>query len=95
MPRDLNKAPDILQKIAKRAGKSFSPEQLASHMASSVTSSLQNPLVKSSPQIYMPDTRLGLAKIAYELAWWWLGEEWLLDPRRRKNARVSIRFGAE
>jgi hypothetical protein len=78
--RDRDKVPEMLRRAAKRAGKSISDEQIAEAMARSVVSTLQTPLIKSSGSITMPDARLGLLKIVYELAWRWLGDSWLDDP---------------
>ena len=88
--RDRDKVPDILRRAAKRAGKSITDEQIAEGMARSVITALHTPLIKSSGSLSMPDVRLGLLKIAYELAWRWLGDQWLDDPIAAEMRRTLL-----
>ena len=86
--RDRGKIPEILGKVLSRTGTPVSQDKLTEIMQSSITSTINNPVLKSSQKIRMPDYRLGMAKVTYELAWRWLGNDWLSDPSAVKLRKI-------
>lgn len=64
---------------------------------------IENPEITFNPEIDFHEYQFAIAKIAYELAWYWLGDPWLDDPgctslrsyigRRGAMVRGAIQIG--
>jgi len=81
----------IVDRERKRAGYGALSDaefnQIQTQIASSVQT-IEQPEVIFQPTIDLLKFRYGLLKIAYELAWLWLGEAYLDDPTARTIRRV-------
>lgn len=81
-PLDMDKAPALARGALKRAGitNEAEIERIATEFAASLESTVEQKnfvmTVKVNPNV----PRDALLKIAYELAWYWLGDPWLCDP---------------
>ena len=81
--RDSDQIPKIIQRERKRAGlEPYSQEELEKVVSSTLKniSSVQNPEVRFQIQMDLKDFRRCLFKIAYELAFYWLGYDYISDP---------------
>ncbi|WP_233202514.1 hypothetical protein [Dyella sp. AD56] len=79
--RDKDQIPKILQRARKRQGlPPLSPEELATKAGEFKVTSVENPLIKVEIPIKFEYLRHAMMKIAYELAFLWLGESYLDDP---------------
>lgn len=81
--RDRDQIPKIIQRERKRHGLPLlSPEQLAAEVerATQNVVSVQNPQVLIETSASFAYVRHAMVKIAYELAFLWLGEAYLDDP---------------
>jgi hypothetical protein len=58
----------------------LSDEQLAIEAQNFTTSTIENPVVQVSLEVSFAYLRHAMIKIAYELAFLWLGESYLDDP---------------
>jgi hypothetical protein len=73
--------PKILQRERKRAGQPpATPEELEKELANVEQRTIEHPPVKHSIAINEAALRRGVLKIVYELAFLWLGEDYLDDP---------------
>lgn len=73
---DKNEIPKILKKIEARTGGKFSHDAVSCFKEEFIP----NPLVHYSAQIHATSYERAILKIAYELAWLWLGQKYLNDP---------------
>jgi hypothetical protein len=81
-PSDIDKAPALARGALKRAG--LTDEAQVERIATEFVATLESTVelknyvmtVKVNPDVH----RDALLKIAYELAWHWLGDPWLCDP---------------
>jgi HNH endonuclease len=79
--RDKDKIPKIIQRERKRRGLSLlSDEALAVEAQKFTVNSIENPLVRVDISVKFEYLRHAMMKIAYELAFLWLGESYLDDP---------------
>lgn len=79
--RDKDQIPKIIQRERKRHGlPPLSDEELATEVGTYTTSAIENPLVQISLSVSFAYLRHAMIKIAYELAFLWLGEAYLTDP---------------
>ena len=79
--RDKGQLPKIIQRERKRQGlPALSSEQLAVAASNYTTRAIENPLVRRNPVVSFAYLRHAMFKIAYELAFRWLGEQYLDDP---------------
>lgn len=83
--RDKDQIPKIIQRERKRHGlRLFSDEELAVAAGDYTTHSIEQPLVQRSLSFSFAYLRHAMMKIAYELAFLWLGETYLSDPLARE-----------
>jgi hypothetical protein len=90
--RDSPNLGGIIQKILTRAGKSpLPPSELAKEVARTISGAqiIENPQVHYDVEFDVIEYQRGVFKIAYELAWYWLGDGFLDDPEAAK-LRKSI-----
>lgn len=79
--RDKDQIPKIIARERKRRGlRPLSDEQLAAEAINFTTTNVDNPLVQVNPRVSFAFLRHAMMKIAYELAFLWLGELYLDDP---------------
>lgn len=79
--RDKGQIPKIIQRERKRHGlPPLSDEELAAAAGTYTTTAVENPLVQRSLSVSFAYLRHAIIKIAYELAFLWLGEVYLTDP---------------
>lgn len=79
--RDADQIPKIIQRERKRHGLSpLSEEALAAEVAKASVTTVEKPVVKVDIQVSFAFLRHAMLKIAYELAFRWLGESYLDDP---------------
>jgi hypothetical protein len=79
--RDKDEIPKIIQRERKRGGlPPLSAEELTVAAATYTTNVVENPLVQISVNVSFAFLRHAMIKIAYELAFLWLGESYLSDP---------------
>jgi hypothetical protein len=79
--RDKDQIPKIIQRERKRHGlPPLSDEELAIEVSKLTVNSLVNPTVHMKKKIIFAYLRHAMFKIAYELAFLWLGETYLDDP---------------
>lgn len=79
--RDKDQIPKIIQRERKRHGlPPLSDEELAADVATYTTTAIENPLVQISLSVSFVYLRHAMIKMAYELAFLWLGEAYLTDP---------------
>ena len=79
--RDISQIPKIIQRERKRHNLSPLPKDMLSDAAKKFTvNTIENPLVQISPSISFAYLRHAMIKIAYELAFMWLGESYVEDP---------------
>jgi hypothetical protein len=79
--RDKDQLPKIIARERKRRGlPPLSDEQLAKEANNYKTTTVSNPLIQINPSISFAFLRHAMMKIAYELAFLWLGELYLDDP---------------
>jgi HNH endonuclease len=79
--RDLKQIPKIIQRERKRHGlPPLSAEQLAAAAQDFTTTTVDTPLIQKSISVSFAFLRHAMIKIAYELAFLWLGEAYLNDP---------------
>jgi hypothetical protein len=89
---DQEELPKIVQRLRNRAGlPPLSAPELSAVMERALASergALENPQILITPKFDMLTYQRGMLKIAYELAWLWLGDEWLHDAAavRLRNA---------
>lgn len=82
-PADIDKLPTIFQRARKRAGlATLTEKELEDAIAAAVLNkgSFADSTLRATPQIDIMGYKLGILKIAYELAHRWLGDDWLDDP---------------
>jgi hypothetical protein len=96
--RDADKIPRILQRERKRAGL---PELSGSNLDRAVSeilargvSEIRHSLVRHQPVIRFTDPKRGILKIVYELAWYWLGDDYLNDECAQQLRQVILSDGA-
>lgn len=78
--RDVGQIPKIIQRERKRHGlPPLNEEELAAASANYTVNAVEQPCLKLSPSISFAYLRHAMIKIAYELAFLWLGEDYLLD----------------
>jgi hypothetical protein len=94
-PTDVDKAEALAAQALRVAG--ISDDSAVKRMAREFADSLQHVeethLFKQTIEVRVGGHEDGLLKIAYELAWYWLGDSWLDDPaavamRDKLNGRV-------
>ncbi|GAN72834.1 hypothetical protein Apmu_0033_07 [Acidiphilium multivorum AIU301] len=79
--RDKDQLPKIIARERKRRGlPPLSEEQLASQTNNFTTTTVDHPLIQINQSISFAFLRHAMMKIAYELAFLWLGELYLDDP---------------
>ncbi|HEY1749599.1 MAG TPA: hypothetical protein VGG11_22920 [Xanthobacteraceae bacterium] len=79
--RDRGQIPKIIQRERKRHGlPPLSSERLAIEAANYTVRTVENPLIQIDIQVSFAFLRHAMLKIAYELAFLWLGESYLDDP---------------
>lgn len=79
--RDKGELPKIIQRERKRHGlQPLTEEQLALEASTYTTNVVENPVVQISLSVSFAYLRHAMMKIAYELAFLWLGEVYLSDP---------------
>jgi hypothetical protein len=79
--RDKDQIPTIIQRERKRHGlPPLSSEELATRASNFTVTTMENPLVKVDISVSFAFLRHAMMKIAYELAYLWLGEGYLDDP---------------
>jgi hypothetical protein len=80
-PRDADRIPVIIQRERKRHGlEPLAQEALDALVTGAVLKGqTANPEIHARPSIDLVDYKAGVLKIAYELAYTWLGEGWLDD----------------
>ena len=79
--RDKDQIPTIIRRERQRHGlPPLSDKELAVLAGAYTITVVENPLVQISPTINFAYLRHAMMKIAYELAFMWLGEEYLTDP---------------
>ena len=79
--RDKGEIPKIIQRERKRHGlEPLSEQDLAAAASTCKTGVIENPLVQISLSANFAYLRHAMIKIAYELAFLWLGELYLADP---------------
>ncbi|NNM56234.1 HNH endonuclease [Acidocella sp.] len=79
--RDKDQIPIIIQRERKRHGlPPLSDEQLSIESKNYTVNSIDSPLVQVSLSVSFAYLRHAMMKIAYELAFLWLGESYLADP---------------
>jgi hypothetical protein len=79
--RDKNQIPKIIQRERKRHGlPPLSDDELAAAANSYTTNEVRNPLIQRPLTVSFAYLRHAMIKIAYELAFLWLGEAYLTDP---------------
>jgi hypothetical protein len=79
--RDKDQIPTIINRERKRHGMpTLSDEELAAAASAYTTNVVKNPVLQISPEISFAYLRHAMFKIAYELAFLWLGESYLDDP---------------
>lgn len=79
----IEEVPKIIMRERSRAGlPALSAAELAERVASVVASvrTIDRPSVLLRPAFDAEQFRRGLLKIAYELTWYWLGDDYLTDP---------------
>lgn len=95
--RDADKIPTIIQRERKRAGRpGLSPSALDAAVSQVLARShrvIENPLVYHQVALRFTDPRRGLLKIAYELAWYWLGDDYLQDEGAQQLRQVILSDG--
>jgi hypothetical protein len=81
-PADMAKAPALARSALKRAGlnNEVEVERIATEFAASLESTIEQKNFVMTMQVNPNAHRDALLKIAYELAWYWLGDPWLCDP---------------
>lgn len=76
--KDRDKLPTMINKMLRRKGlPEISAEEIEKHIK---TSTDHTPTMEISRSIDLVDYKRGILKIAYELAYYWLGENYLNDP---------------
>jgi hypothetical protein len=79
--RDKDQIPIIIQRERKRHGlPPLTSEELALQASSLTVNSIENPTVNMNIKVSYAYLRHAMFKIAYELAFLWLGEAYLDDP---------------
>lgn len=79
--RDKDQIPKIIQRERKRHGlPMLADNELAAAAAKYTTNTVDKPLIKLSLNFSFAYLRHAMVKIAYELAFLWLGEDYLSDP---------------
>lgn len=80
--RDKDQIPKIIQRERKRHGlPPLSQEELQSEVAKATQSTISNLAIRKDLSVSFAFLRHSMMKIAYELAFLWLGESYLEDPR--------------
>jgi hypothetical protein len=92
--RDAGQLGTIIQRERKRAGaEPLSPSDLEAQVQlvlAAGTKTIDNPEMHHEIKINMGEFRKGLLKIAYELAFLWLGEDYLDDPMAARLRDVIL-----
>ncbi len=79
--RDKDQIPKIIRRERKRHGlPPLSDEELTAAARDYTTAVVETPLVQISLSVSFAYLRHAMIKIAYELAFLWLGEDYLTDP---------------
>jgi hypothetical protein len=79
--RDKDQIPTIIQRERKRHGlRPLTDDELAAAATNCTTGTVDKPLVQRSLSFSFAYLRHAMIKIAYELAFLWLGEDYLSDP---------------
>lgn len=81
-PGDMDKAPTLARGALKRAGLTDEGqiERIATEFAASLESTVEQRNYVMTVKVNPDAHRDALLKIAFELAWYWLGDTWLYDP---------------
>lgn len=95
--RDADQIPLIIQRERKRAGLtelSGSALDLAvSRILARGLTEVRHPVVCHQPSFRFTDPNRGMLKIAYELAWYWLGDDYLDDESAQQLRQVILSDG--
>jgi hypothetical protein len=86
---DQAEIPKIVQRVRRRAGlTALSKDELAIEVQRSEREMIGNRPILITPKFDMLAYKRGMLKIAYELAWLWIGDDWLSDAAavRLRNA---------
>lgn len=79
--RDKDQLPKIIARERKRRGLTLlSEEEIARQAKKFTTATVNHPVIQINPSISFAFLRHAMTKIAYELAFLWLGEPYLDDP---------------
>jgi hypothetical protein len=79
--RDKDQIPKIIRRERKRHGlPPLSDEEITALAGAYTITAVENPLVQISLSVSFAYLRHAMMKIAYELAFMWLGEDYLTDP---------------
>lgn len=92
-----HRLPEIVNKVRHRSGLlPMSPEQTEKLKHQVVTTTEPTPLIQFTATLDITNLPLALAKIAYQLAFLWLGESYLDDPlaARLRRAILSVEPGS-
>jgi HNH endonuclease len=92
--RDAEMIPLIIQRENKRAGRPALSEAQLERAVSKVRarglSVIEQPVVRHDVNFKFTDPRRGILKIAYELAWRWLGDDYLNDEGAQRLRQVTL-----
>lgn len=80
--KDVDNAPEMFQKRLQRSGKHVSIEEIKQNMKTSYSSTNQQ--IIYNREVGVLDHKPCMAKIAYEMAFYWLGSQYLTDERGEK-----------
>ncbi len=77
--KDKNKLPEMLNKSIKRSGsnKELKPDDIAKQLK---IEEIKNPKIFVNAKVDIVNYQKAILKIAYELAYYWLGESYIDDP---------------
>lgn len=84
---------DMIQKMRVRVGMPpLSDSELAGELTRAIESSraIEQPQVIHNPKIDLIYFQAGIFKIAYELAWYWFGDDFLEDAEAAKLRKVVL-----
>jgi len=80
--KDIHKLPEMLSKIIKRSGskKEINTDELLSQLK---VEEIKNPQIRVDAEVDIVNYQKAILKIAYELAYYWLGASYIEDPSAR------------
>jgi HNH endonuclease len=80
-----NEIPKIIQKLARRTNTPEpTNEEMTAMLASAKVQTFDQPWIDFKVQMDFENYKKGILKIAYEMAFYWLGEHYLDDPTARR-----------